>query len=418
MAQSRIQNLSGNENAEDYVRSYVPQSRWGDTWRLVKSNFSIFLLINLLTMLFFLPAAAVIFTRASYVAGLAAAYPFSGNLGISFTTPSTVGLAESITLSADMLFFGLLVVSGLIAAVGLAGCGYAVKKMIATNGEFTVKGYFRGVKTGYLSTVIAVTAVMVMLYGTVLVGDWADLATANGAAGAGPVAAKVFMIIGTVLVGLYAAWFYAVGISYKVKMRHIFKNAFWLLIGTALQSVFMLSFALVPAWLIWSGAGIPLMLIICLLFLIAFGFVFCTVVWMAFVQWVFDAFMPPAVAAEKPRAKKKAPAAELPKPADPEDEKRELLAAGRSELICKPIKPIDVNAKTSALPAAFTREDMAVAAAVREDICAGVAAYYEQHKDDPKYVEYNKLFADREKVVAPVGKKNKNKKISAENLLR
>ena len=61
---------------------------------------------------------------------------------------------------------------------------------------------------------------------------------------------------------------------------------------------------------------------------------------------------------------------------------------------------------------------MAVAAAVREDICAGVAAYYEQHKDDPKYVEYNKLFADREKVVAPVGKKNKNKKISAENLLR
>ena len=138
MAQSRIQNLSGNENAEDYVRSYVPQSRWGDTWRLVKSNFTKFLLINLLTMLFFLPAAAVIFTRASYVAGLAAAYPFSGNLGISFTTPSTVGLAESITLSADMLFFGLLVVSGLIAAVGLAGCGYAVKKMIATNGEFTV----------------------------------------------------------------------------------------------------------------------------------------------------------------------------------------------------------------------------------------------------------------------------------------
>ena len=44
-------------------------------------------------------------------------------------------------------------------------------------------------------------------------------------------------------------------------------------------------------------------------------------------------------------------------------------------------------------------------------------SWYEQHKNDAKYVEYNKLFAEREKALSSTDKKGKKKKISSENLL-
>ena len=128
MAESRLQSLVGNENADDYVRTYAPKGRWSDAWQLFKSNLVKFVIINVLTLLFFVPAVMVIYFRLVYVTNLAAVYPFSANIGIAVYTPSTVGLAERIVFSADLIYYSLLIVAGLIAAVGLAGGGYSVKK--------------------------------------------------------------------------------------------------------------------------------------------------------------------------------------------------------------------------------------------------------------------------------------------------
>jgi hypothetical protein len=54
---------------------------------------------------------------------------------------------------------------------------------------------------------------------------------------------------------------------------------------------------------------------------------------------------------------------------------------------------------------------------VRADIQSGVNAYYNAHKDEKDYVEYNKLFADREKALPSTDKKGKKKKVSSNNLL-
>ncbi len=96
----------------------------------------------------------------------------------------------------------------------------------------------------------------------------------------------------------------------------------------------------------------------------------------------------------------------------------ELLAAGRSELIGRPILPIDGECAVKPLSAVFTRGDIAGASADREKLKTAVSAYEDEHKNDPVYVEYNKLFAEREKALQSNGKKGKKKKVSADNLLK
>ncbi len=418
MAESRLQTLVGNENADDYVRTYVPHGRWKDAWTLFKSNFVKFVIINVLTALFFVPAAVVIYLRLAYITGMAMVYPFSANVGISMYTPSTVGLAERITLSADILFYSVLVIAALIAAVGLAGGGYSVKKMINSHGQFTVKGYFHGVKTCYFNTALPVFVFMVFLYGCFLVSDWASLEIAYGGSAGGPITAKVFIIIATVIVGMYGMWVYAVGVSYKVKLKYLLKNSLVLLVGTVIQTIFMLGFALIPAWLLIIGIYNQFFLFLGLVFLIFIGLSFFLLVWMAYTQWVFDSFITPAIATEK-EAKR---AAMTPKQLEAEKleearaEAREILAAGKSELVCKPIKPIE-SSEIAVIPSTFTRADVQSARDARTAIEGEIAQYYEEHKNDAKYVEYNKMFAEREKALSSTDKKGKKKKISPDNLL-
>ena len=418
MAESRLQSLVGNENADDYVRTYAPKGRWSDAWQLFKSNLVKFVIINVLTLLFFVPAVMVIYFRLVYVTNLAAVYPFSANIGIAVYTPSTVGLAERIVFSADLIYYSLLIVAGLIAAVGLAGGGYSVKKMINAHGEFTVKGYFHGVKTCYFNTALPVFVFMLLFFCCIVVSDWADLEMAYGAAAGGPITAKVCIIIVTVIVGMYAMWVYAVGISYKVKLKYLIKNSLVLFAGTILQSIFMIGFALIPAWIMLIGMSVPFFLVVGIFLFIFIGFSFILLSWMAYTQWVFDSFITPAIATEKEaaRAKMTPKQLEAEKQEEARSEALELLAAGKSELISKPVKPID-DESISTSPRTFTRADVSAAREARKNIQAGIAAYYEEHKNDAKYAEYNKLFAEREKALDTTDKKGKKKKISADNLL-
>lgn len=420
MAESRLQSLVGKESADDYVRTYVPKGRWSDAWNLFKSNFVRFVIINVLTLLFFVPIAAVVYLRLVYLTNLAAVYPFSANAGLSVYTPSTVGMAERLTLSTDLLFYSLMILAGLIAAVGLAGGAYSVKKMINSHGQFTVRGYFHGVKVCYFNTVLPVFIFMLFLFASVVISDWAAMEIAYGASAAGPVTAKVFIIIATVLVGMFCMWLFAVGASYKVKLKYLFKNSFVLLIGTALQSIFMIGFALIPVWLMLIGMTSSFFLVVGIIILIFIGFSFVLLAWMAYTQWVFDSFIEPAVVSEKEaaRAKMTPKQLEAEKLEEARSEARELLAAGKSELISKPILPIDPEGSVAAVPARFTRADVAAARDARSAMQGDIAAYFEQHKNDAKFVEYNKLFAEREKALTDTGKKGKKKKISSENLLR
>lgn len=421
MSQSKVSALEGNEIADDYVRTSIPKGRWSDTWGIFKANFAKLVIINVLTLLFFVPGIALVYFRTVYVTQMGLVYPFSGNVGVYPYTPSTDGLPEQIILSADILFYSVLIVAAFIASVGVAGAAYSIKKIINTHGQFTLKGYFHGVKVCYFNVVFPVTLFMIFLYASFLVSDWSAMTIARGGSAGGPITAKVFMIIATVLVGVYCSWLFAVGVSYRVKFRYLIKNSFVLLLGTVVQTIFMLGFALIPVWLLLIGMSASFFLVVGAILMIFFGISFILLCWLAYTQWVFDMYITPAVKTEQEakRAQMSPKQLAAEKEAEEKAVARELLAAGKSELIGRPLRPIEGASVVGEIGLVYGRSDIKRAADERLVIQGEINEYYEEHRNDTRYVEYEKLFAEREKALqTPEGKKGKKKRVSRDNLLR
>lgn len=417
-----VKGLEGNEIADDYVRKADSRGRWGLTWDVFKSNFGKVVLINIFVLLFFLPGVGVMFVRSLYINGMGLQYPFNANTGIGYPSyPGTQGLTEGIYLSADLLFYSLLIVAGFIASVGIAGGAYSVRKLVNTQGKFTVKGFFHGVRVCYFNTVLPVTVFMIFFFLTVIIGDWKDLVIAQGRSAGGPITAYVFIIIATVLVGIYCAWVLAVGVSYRLKFVQLLKNSFILLIASPIQTVFMAGFALIPVWLCLLGNAVSFFKIIAYILFIFIGFTFILMSWFSFAQWLFDMFITPNVKAAEEKAKAQKSPKELAAEREEEAQQvaRELLAAGKSELIGKPILPIAEQVAVTPLGLTYNRSQINKIAEDKKKLDGEIAEYENEHKNDPVYAEYNKLFAEREKALPSAdGKKGKKKKVSSDNLLK
>ena len=412
-----VTNLEGNEIADDYTRQFVPKGRWSDTWGIFKGSFLKLVLLNVFVLITFVPGIAVILFRNWYILGMGTVYPF--NPGIMFPLyPDVTGLTERLTLSADLLFYALLIAAGFIAAIGISGAAYTVRRLINTHGEFSLKSFFHGIKVGYFHTVLPVTIALTFLFATFIIGDWMRFVIAIGGNSAGAITAYVFIIIATVLVCIYSAWLFAVGTSYRVTFAQLFKNAFVLMIGTPIQTVFMAGFSLIPVWLAMIGGVVQIIGFIAFIFI---GFSFILVSWTGFTQWAFDAYVNPNLKPAKEQVEEKTVGqTKAAKEENAKQRARELLAAGRSELIANPIMPIAAETTVTGLGKTFKRGDVAAVAAEREKLVSDIAAYGEEHKNDAAYIEYNKLFAEREKALQPETDKKgkKKKKISSDNLLK
>ena len=383
-----VKNLEGNELYDDYVRKASDRSRWGLTWDVLKGNFGKLVLINVFVLIFLLPMVAVLILRNIYINGMGIQYPFNANTGVGYPAyPDMQGVTESIYLSSDILFYSVLLACSLIAAIGISGGAYSVRKLLNTQGQFNIKGFFHGVKVGYFNTLLPLLMFLAFYFAAVLIGDWKDLVIAKGGSGAGPITAYVFIIIATVLIGLYSAWLIAVGTSYKLSVVQIFKNSFVLMLGSAVQTLFMAAFALLPLWFYLIGTAVPLILIFAYIILIFFGLSFVLLVWMSFTQWVFDLYVTPNVKKAKEDADSKKSPKELAAEKEEEEKRvvRELLAAGKSELIGKPILPIAEKAAISPLGLTYTRADVNRISGDRANLGKEINAYEEEHKNDSVY---------------------------------
>lgn len=417
-----VKSLEGKEISYDYTRKASTENKWAEAWDVLKNNFGKIVFINLIMLVFFIPVIALFVLRSLYVGEMGNLYPFNANVGIGYPAYTGLqGLTENIYFSSDVLFYSLLVIAGLVASIGISGGAYSIKKIVSTKGEFSFKKFFtKGVKTCYFNAVLPTTIFTMFYILTVFVGDWKDIALATNNGVGGAITAYVFSIIATVLVGFYCAWLLAVGVSFKLTFTQLIKNSFVLFIGTSIQSIFMAAIALLPIWFILLGSLTPFIQVIAYMAMIFLGLSFMLLVWMSFSQAIFDMFVTPNLkpVPNQANTKKSNAATENENEIDEKELARALLAAGKSELIGRPILPISDNVAVQALGNTFTRADMARIEEDKTKLNAQITSYSEQHKNDPLYAEYNKLFADREKVVGSEDKKNKKKKISSDNLLK
>lgn len=412
--------LEGKERSEEYARSTLPTNRWQLFWDIFKGNFGKIFKVNFLILLFFIPAIAVIviFTLLGQTNGVL--FPFGANLGVGYPAqPNLEGLSQSLTLQSDLYMYGAFILASFIAAIGLAGGMYVIRNMVWTEGIFVANDFWRGVKLNFWNALqAAIFFCVVMLLGKFLINT-AELTLAVQSVSKGQriwfKISEAFSVIMMVLAALMSLWMIALGVNYKQGFWTLIKNSFLMSIGMLPQSIFFAALALLPFAIFLLSDMMPLFLLLGILFVAVFAFAYLLLVWLDFAQWAFDKFINPKIEGAKVGRglynKDGSSALEANDSAAAMEYKRAILAAGKSKLVSRPIKPIDDSLQVYELPSSFTREDLQRLRESKQNIAEDTAAYEEEHKNDLRYVEYNKQFEEREKALQDeTDKKGRKKK--------
>lgn len=212
---------------------------------------------------------------------------------------------------------------------------------------------------------------------------------------------------------MMSLWMIALGVNYKQGVWTLIKNSFLMTIGMLPQSLFFGVLALLPFGLFLIGGGI--FTLIAGMLLILFAFAYALLVWLDFAQWAFDKFINPNIKGAKVGRgiynKDGTSALEGGESEAALQYKRAILAAGKSKLVSRPIKPIDDSLQVYELPQSFTREDLQRLRESKQNIAEDTEAYEQEHKNDKRYVDYNKQFEEREKALQEeTDKKGRKKK--------
>ncbi len=415
--------LEGKERSEEYARSTLPTNRWQLFWDIFKGNFGKIVKVNILILLFFIPLFLVLIVCSLVDTNNGILYPFGANLGIGYpAAPALQGMSEWLVLQSDFVMYLGLTFSTIIAAVGLAGGMYVIRNMVWTEGIFVSNDFWRGVKLNYKNALQTAFFFCFLMFLTNMLIDISEFSLATGGLSRGEeiwlriseTVSYIFMIFGT----LMSLWMLALGVNYKLTFTTMLRNSFLLTIGTLLQSGFFMILAMIPFFCLMLGGSFFTM--IGVLAIIFFALAYFLLVWLDFAQWVFDKYINPKIQGAKVGRGiyNKDGFAEASDSAAALEYQRVILSHGRSRLVARPIKPIDDSLQVYELPQAFTRDDLKRLRESKQNIVEDTEAYAEEHKNDLRYVEYNKQFDEREKALQEQeDKKGKKKKPKPPKLL-
>ena len=410
--------LEGKERSEEYARSTLPTNRWQLFWDIFKGNFGKIVKINLLMLLFFVPLAVVLIVGILYLDSVGITYPFGANLGIGYPAmPALQGVAEWLKLQGDLyMYFGVLLAS-VVASVGLSGGMYVIRNMVWTEGVFVASDFWKGVKLNFKNALQAALFFCTVLLVALTLVNFSNFLLSSGTSESGQaVMLRISMVMSYVflaLAAMMALWMIALGVNYKMGFLALLRNSFLMAIGTLPQTVFFGALAAIPFILLVLGGSFFAMIAVIMIFL--FALAYALLVWLDFAQWVFDKFLNPKIEGAKVGRgiynKDGSSAVTGNDSAASIEYQRMLLSHGRSRLVARPIKPIDDSTSVYELPQSFTREDLKKLRESKEQIAEETEAYAEEHKNDLRYVEYNRQFDERERALQEEdAKKSKGRK--------
>ena len=203
-----------------------------------------------------------------------------------------------------------------------------------------------------------------------------------------------------IFAGMMSFWMIALGVNYEQKFLTMVKNSGLISIGSLPQTVFFGAIAVLP--FVLFAINVTFIITMAVFVLILFGFTWALLVWLDFAQWLFDKYINPKIEGAKVGRgiyNRDEEGAQSESQAQLEY-KRALLAEGKSQLVARPIKPIDDSLQVYELPQAFTREDLKKLRESKQTIIEDNEAYAEEHKNDFRYVEYNRQFDEMEEAEA------------------
>ncbi|MBQ8405891.1 MAG: hypothetical protein IJX09_04480, partial [Clostridia bacterium] len=328
--------------------------------------------------------------------------------------PALQGQAENLALQNNfVLYLGIFITSA-AAAVGLSGGMYVIRNMVWKEGIFVANDFWRGVKLNFKNALQTALFFTGALFLCKMMIDVSELAIAGDASTAQVVWLRIsqgasYLFI--TMAAMMSLWMIALGVNYKMGFFTLFKNSFLMTIGTFPQTVFFGVLALWPFALFLIGYSLVIVIAVILALLLSLSY--ALLVWLDFAQWVFDKFINPKISGAKVGRgiynKDGSSALTGDDSAASLEYQRIILAHGRSKLVARPIKPIDDSIQVYELPQSFTREDLRRLRDSKQQIADDSEAYAEEHKNDLRYVEYNRQFDEREKALQEEEDKKKKK---------
>ena len=362
--------IEGPERSETYARSTLPTNRWELGWDVFKTNKGKLCGLNLLTLIFLLPAVFLIFTRFVLKSNYTEAYPFAQNIGISYPMyPSSAGLEANLSMFLNMQVFKYVYIAVAIGAIGIAGGFYVMRNLVWTEGVMVTSDFFKGVKKNYFVVLFSliIYATIMMLSLTSINMSTMMLETHRGPSWLLVIAQVVtYLIMG--LSTMMILYMITLGINYKLSFKNLVRNSFILSIALIPTNAFFIVFAAV--WFVLLFLNMQIILIIAIILCLMWGCSLFMLVWTDYSHWVFDKFINDKVpGAKKNRGIYKS---------NPSEDDGEALVVEKSKIKEKHVKPItDYDVEIYELPTSFSRKDLEKLEETKEAM----------RKDSDKYAE-------------------------------
>lgn len=376
----------GKEKSEDYARNSLPSNRWELFWDIFKSRFGKLFLINIITLLFFLPLVALLFFRYLNVVNYGSIMPYASGFGVGYQAPipaDLAGLTENIVFTSNLTTFLFLPITLMIAFIGMSGSFYVMRNLVWTEGVFFSNDFWRGIKKNIKQFLIISIVYSLVFYLSILTISLADWKIASGVIPWLFTILKVLCYVILIIISLIMMHMLPMSVTYELKITQLFKNAFFFALANPISSAFFLAIGAFPFFFLMFG---EFMMAIGLVLIIIFGFSLVLLIWTVFCQGLYDKYINDKVqGAVKNRGIYKKQKKDQSKSIEKYKEQLEATSVGM--LSEKPIKPItDEELTLAELPQSFNRSDIEKLNASRKALYEDNERYIAEHMGDKKYV--------------------------------
>lgn len=268
-------------------------------WRVLRENGWAMVKINLLTLIFVLPAIVWHFLVNFMSSADALLIPYSANIGIGVhIVTDAVSTGVEHAFKYDVLRWLVMIPLMMIAFIGLAGSFYTMKTLIRGEDGAKVRVFFRGIKKCWLWFLVASLPI------SALVSALAISVCAFPVYTSIPTAIRVLVIVGISLLlfiaVLFAVFATAQAMTYDFTVGAIMKNASLFSVALIHRSIVVLALCALPVVLALVMSQLLAMLFVVFFMLIGISFIvlMCSV----YTQWAFDRFIEEPL---RPKSQKK-----------------------------------------------------------------------------------------------------------------
>lgn len=372
----------GKDNQPDFTTDKLPGSRWAVFKDVFRNRLGALVKINLLVLLFCLPAIAwvVIVTMMKSVDGTI--IPYSGNIGFGIPVVQNAALiGQQRSFQFDMQMYVILIPLIMIASIGLSGAFYVMKRLAWGEGISVTSHFFRGIKMNFLP----------FLWSSLFCGVSLALLMFNMGVYDVIVVNKVWKVIGMavsilqfVLLMCMMIFLTTQAVTYKLGVWGLIKNSFLFAIALLPQNLFFLLLSALPVLLLMILPSFISMfgyLIFAIL-----GFSYIILIWTVYAHYAFDKFINDRIeGAVKDKGIYRK---------NPQDEKEKAERARKTNNIRfnnpkkkKKVSSIDEGSSFAPLPTNFSRADLAKLQEEKEAVKREIDAEYEAPEDDEDETE-------------------------------